>query len=134
MSVSRIASSRARGTALVTGGAGFIGSHLVDRLVADGWPVRVLDDFSSGSEQNLERSRSSLEIVRADVCDPAALERALAGVRVVFHHAAIPSVPRSLNDPVRSHAVNLTGTLCLLDAAPSATLTTPAAAMTRASL
>jgi UDP-glucose 4-epimerase len=104
-------------SALVTGGAGFIGGHLVDRLVRDGWRVRVLDDFSSGREQNLARSAGHFELLRGDLCDAALLARALAGVELVFHQAAIPSVPRSVAEPARTHRVNATGTLELLGAA-----------------
>jgi nucleoside-diphosphate-sugar epimerase len=106
-----------RRAALVTGGAGFVGSHLVDRLVRDGWRVRVLDDFSSGRDANLETSGAAIELVRGDLRDAATLERAVAGVEVVFHQAAVPSVPRSLAEPVATHAVNATGTLLVLEAA-----------------
>jgi nucleoside-diphosphate-sugar epimerase len=104
-------------TALVTGGAGFIGGHLVDRLVQDGWRVRVLDDFSSGSEANLAASRPDVELLRGDVCDTALVARAVAGANVVFHQAAIPSVPRSVADPELTNRVNVDGTLALLQAA-----------------
>jgi UDP-N-acetylglucosamine/UDP-N-acetyl-alpha-D-glucosaminouronate 4-epimerase len=107
-------------SALVTGGAGFIGSHLVDALLAAGWRVRVLDDFSTGRESNLDGSRASVELVRGDLCDGTTLARAVAGVEVIFHQAAVPSVPRSVAEPVRTHAVNATGTLLLLEAARSA--------------
>jgi UDP-glucose 4-epimerase len=108
------------GSALVTGGAGFIGSHLVDRLVREGWRVRVLDDFSSGREENLAASRGGFELLRGDLCDEPLAARAVAGVDVVFHHAAVPSVPRSVAEPVRTNRVNVTGTLGLLEAARSA--------------
>jgi UDP-N-acetylglucosamine/UDP-N-acetyl-alpha-D-glucosaminouronate 4-epimerase len=107
-------------SALVTGGAGFIGSHLVDALLAARWRVRVLDDFSTGREANLDGSRASLELMRGDLCDAATLARAVAGVEVIFHQAAVPSVPRSVAEPVRTHAVNATGTLLLLEAARGA--------------
>jgi UDP-glucose 4-epimerase len=103
--------------ALVTGGAGFIGGHLVERLVRDGWRVRVLDDFSTGREANLARSAAEIEVLRGDLRDAALLARALAGVEVVFHEGAIPSVPRSVAEPVLTHEVNATGTLALLEAA-----------------
>jgi len=112
--VSRAGDRRA---ALVTGGAGFVGSHLVDRLVRDGWRVRVLDDFSSGRDENLETSHAAIELVRGDLRDAAALERAVAGAEVVFHQAAVPSVPRSVAEPLRTHEVNATGTLLVLEAA-----------------
>jgi UDP-glucose 4-epimerase len=107
-------------TALVTGGAGFIGSHLVDRLARDGWRVRVLDDFSSGSDANLAASRARVEVLRGDLCDAALVARAVAGADVVFHEAAIPSVPRSVAEPALTNRVNLDGTLGLLDAARAA--------------
>jgi UDP-glucose 4-epimerase len=107
-------------SALVTGGAGFIGSHLVDRLVRDGWRVRVLDDFSSGTEANLAASREHVELLRGDVCDAALAARALAGVEVVFHEGAIPSVPRSVAEPELTNRVNLDATLGLLQAARAA--------------
>lgn len=103
--------------ALVTGGAGFIGSHLVDRLVRDGWRVRVLDDFSTGRDANLEGALAAVQLVRGDLLDPPTLERAVAGVEVVFHQAAVPSVPRSVAEPLRTHEVNATGTLRVLEAA-----------------
>jgi UDP-glucose 4-epimerase len=103
--------------ALVTGGAGFIGSHLVDRLLRDGWHVRVLDDFSSGREANLAAAGEAVEVVRGDVCDAPLLERCARGVDVVFHQAAVASVPRSVAEPLRTHAVNATATLLVLEAA-----------------
>ena len=106
--------------ALVTGGAGFIGSHLTDRLLAEGWSVRVLDDFSSGKERNLEAAADRIELLRGDLRDEALLARAVADVEVVFHQAAVPSVPRSVAEPVRTNAVNVGGTLSLLEAARQA--------------
>jgi UDP-glucose 4-epimerase len=103
--------------ALVTGGAGFIGSHLVDGLLADGWRVRVLDDLSTGSEANLAGARGRIEFVRGDLLEEKTVQRALEGVEVVFHQAAIPSVPRSIADPLRTNAVNVDGTLLLLELA-----------------
>jgi UDP-glucose 4-epimerase len=103
--------------ALVTGGAGFIGSHLADALTEAGWRVRVLDDFSSGRESNLTGAARSAEVLRGDLCKDEPLERAVAGAEVVFHQAALPSVPRSVAEPVRTHEVNATGTLRLLEAA-----------------
>ncbi len=104
-------------TALVSGGAGFVGSHLVDQLVAGGTSVRVLDDLSSGHLHNLEDSLPSIELIRADLLDAAALERATRGVDVIFHLAAIPSVPISVREPARTNQVNLQGTLSILEAA-----------------
>ncbi len=107
-------------TALVTGGAGFIGSHLVDLLVRAGWRVRVLDDFSSGTEANLAASKGHVELLRGDVCDTSLAARAVAGVEVVFHEAAIPSVPRSVAEPEWTHRVNVDATLALLVASRAA--------------
>jgi len=112
--VSRRAGER---LALVTGGAGFIGSHLVDRLAREGWRVRVLDDFSSGREGNLAAAGEAAELVRGDVCDAAVLDRCARGAEVIFHQAAVASVPRSVAEPVRTHEVNATGTLLVLEAA-----------------
>jgi nucleoside-diphosphate-sugar epimerase len=110
--------SAARGArrALVTGGAGFIGGHLVAGLLAEGWEVRVLDDFSSGREANLADVAGAVELLRGDIRDAATLARAVAGVEVVFHHAAIASVPLSVAEPLHTHAVNVDGTLGVLEA------------------
>jgi UDP-glucose 4-epimerase len=105
---------------LVTGGAGFIGSHLVGRMLNDGDRVRILDDFSSGSLDNLPfaaRFPHALEIVRGDIRDLEAVEAAAAGVEVIFHQAALRSVPRSVEDPLGTNAQNVTGTLHVLEAA-----------------
>ena len=109
-----------RGPCLVTGGAGFIGSALVDLLVRSGWTVRVLDDLSTGRRENLPAQ--GCELVEGDVCDPGAVERATAGVSVVFHLAAVPSVVESVADPVRTHAINVGGTLNVLTAAREASV------------
>jgi UDP-glucose 4-epimerase len=101
----------------VTGGAGFIGSHLSDRLLAEGWSVRVLDDFSSGRPENLASAGGRVELLRGSVCDEDLLQRAVAGVEVVFHQAAVPSVPRSVAEPLRTNEVNVTGTLRVLETA-----------------
>jgi UDP-glucose 4-epimerase len=105
---------------LVTGGAGFIGSALARALLARGDRVRVVDNFFSGNRDNLAEVAKDVELVEGDVRDEAALARALAGVELVFHQAAIPSVPRSLADPIASHDVNATGTLKVLAAAKKA--------------
>ncbi len=103
--------------ALVTGGAGFIGSHIVDRLLAEGWEARVLDDFSSGRKDNLASAGSQIELLEGDVRDTALVARAVEGVEVVFHEAAVPSVPRSVAEPLRTHDVNVNGTLNVLEQA-----------------
>ncbi len=103
--------------ALVTGGAGFIGSHLVDALVKRGARVRILDNFETGLRQNLSHLEDQVEIVEGDLRDPDACARACAGVDLVFHQAALGSVPRSIADPATSIAVNVTGTANLFAAA-----------------
>ena len=100
--------------ALVTGGAGFIGSHLVDRLLKEGLRVRVLDDFSSRREANLAHCMDRIELIRGDLRDEALLTRAVEGCTYVFHQAAVPSVPRSVEEPLRTNSVNVSGTLSLL--------------------
>jgi len=106
--------------ALVTGGAGFIGSHLTDGLLAAGFAVRVLDDFSSGRESNIAHALGDIELLRGDLADPATAARACAGVDVVFHEGAIPSVPRSVAEPVRTNRANVDGTLNVLESARQA--------------
>lgn len=109
---------------LVTGGAGFIGSHLVERLLAEGHHVRVLDDFSTGRRSNIEAVRGAgperLQVSTADIRDPKVCERAAEGMDGIFHLAALGSVPRSVAHPDDSHAVNATGTLNVLQAARAA--------------
>ncbi len=105
---------------LVTGGAGFIGSHLVERLVKDGQSVRVLDDFSSGKRGNLAPFDSKIELIEGDLRRPEDCRRACQGVEIIFHQAAVPSVPKSVEDPVTSHEVNVDGTFNLLVAARDA--------------
>jgi UDP-glucose 4-epimerase len=107
-------------TYLVTGGAGFIGSHLVEHLTAIGRRVRVLDDFSTGLRSNLASVRPAPEVVQGDVADPAAVARAVEGVGVVFHLAALASVQKSVEAPGATHQVCATGTLHVLDAARKA--------------
>lgn len=103
--------------ALVTGGAGFIGSHLVTRLLRDGHQVRVLDDLSTGKRENLAHVAADVELLVADVRDRERVEAAAAGCDTIFHEAAIVSVPRSIEDPQESHDVNVQGTLNVLHAA-----------------
>ena len=104
---------------LVTGGAGFIGSHLVAALLARGQRVRVLDDFSAGRREFLP-AHPALEVVAGDLRDPETLRRVVPGVELVFHQGALRSVPRSVEDPYAYHDVNVTGTLRLLLAAREA--------------
>src|SRR6188768_3330767 len=105
---------------LVTGGAGFIGSSIVRALLSRGDRVRVLDNFFSGRRENLTEITGDIELIEGDVRDAAAVARACAGVEVVFHEAAIPSVPRSLADPIASNDVNIAGTLNVLHEAKKA--------------
>ena len=104
---------------LVTGGAGFIGSHVVERLLAEGHRVRVLDNFSTGSRSNLAFAKGNrrLEVIRGDLASLKSVERAVRGVTAIFHQAAMRSVPRSVADPLGANASNVTGTLHLLVAA-----------------
>ena len=102
---------------LVTGGAGFIGSHLVERLVSEKHEVSVLDSFSTGKRENLDPVRASVAVHEADVRDAAAVDRATEGCEVVFHEAAVVSVPYSVEHPQETHDVNIQGTLNVLLAA-----------------
>jgi nucleoside-diphosphate-sugar epimerase len=103
----------------VTGGAGFIGSHLVDEVLRRGHVVRVVDNLSTGRRENLPAS-GGVEVIEGDVADPAVARRAATGATVVLHQAAIPSVPRSVEDPAASHRANVDGTLQILLAARDA--------------
>lgn len=105
---------------LITGGAGFIGSHLVERLVGSGDQVVVLDDFSTGKRAALEPWLDRIELIEGSITDPHSCARAVRGCQFVLHQAAMPSVARSVADPLRSHAVNATGTLAVLIAARDA--------------
>jgi nucleoside-diphosphate-sugar epimerase len=105
---------------LVTGGAGFIGSHLVERLCAVGARVRVVDDFSTGKHANLAPFREKIELIEGDIADSAVCARACRGVDFVLHHAALPSVPKSVADPVATHRANIQGTFNILVAARDA--------------
>src|SRR5687767_9932656 len=105
---------------LVTGGAGFIGSHLADRLCREGHRVSVLDNFSTGRRSNVMHLADDVEVIEGDI---QSYERAATAVRdcdVVFHQAALPSVPRSVQDPLTSNAANVIGTLNILLAARDA--------------
>jgi UDP-glucose 4-epimerase len=105
---------------LVTGGAGFIGSHLVRHLLGDGYAVRVVDNFVTGSADNLTEVADRIDLVTGDLVDPEVCERSVAGADVVFHLAALGSVPRSLKDPWTSHQANVNATVRLLEAARAA--------------
>ena len=102
---------------LVTGGAGFIGSSLVERLLGLGHAVRVVDNFSTGFKRNLEPFLDRIELLEGDLADLTFCQAAVAGTEYVLHQAAVPSVPRSVKDPLRSHSSNITGTLNTLIAA-----------------
>lgn len=106
--------------ALVTGGAGFIGSHIAHRLVHEGHDVVILDNLSSGKRENLGAIRERVRFVEADVRDRATVEAETSGCEVVFHEAAIVSVPYSVEHPEESHDVNIVGTLNVLQAARKA--------------
>jgi len=105
---------------LVTGGAGFIGAHLVEALVRKGCRVRVLDNLSTGSRENLRGVADRIELVEGDIRDMATLRRAMRGVEYVSHQAALRSVPRSVDDPLSTDEVNVHGTLKVLMAAREA--------------
>jgi nucleoside-diphosphate-sugar epimerase len=104
-------------TYLVTGGAGFIGSHLVHALLNQGKEVKVLDNLYSGKEENLKGVLQDIKLIIGDITDYHTVKNALKGVDVVYHLAAVPSVPRSIVDPLLSNKVNITGTLQLLHVA-----------------
>ena len=105
---------------LVTGGAGFIGSHLVEELVHRGRRVRVLDNLSTGKREHLAPVLDQIELVEGDILDAATVRGTMKGVRRVFHQAALRSVPRSVDDPLTSNRVNVEGTLNVLIAAREA--------------
>jgi UDP-glucose 4-epimerase len=112
--------SSSRFACLVTGGAGFIGSHLVEALVRLGHTVRVVDNLSTGDAANLAPVSDEVDFIVGDLCDPTVSARAVAGVEMVFHLAALPSVPRSLKDPWGSHDANVNATVRLLEASRAA--------------
>jgi len=106
--------------ALVTGGAGFIGSHLVEGLLARDYKVRVLDNFATGKRENLASVLTQIELLEGSVANLTTARSAMRNVDVVFHQAALPSVPRSVKNPLESNEVNITGTLNILLAARDA--------------
>jgi len=105
------------GTFLVTGGAGFIGSSIAEELLGKGETVRILDDFSTGRRQNVEGLKGKLEIFEGSITDPEMVKKAVQGVDVIFHEAAIPSVSRSVENPQASVFANVQGTTVVLDVA-----------------
>jgi UDP-glucose 4-epimerase len=102
---------------LVTGGAGFIGSSLARALLARGDKVRIIDNFSSGKRENLADIADKVDLIEGDILDDKALARAVEGTELIFHEAAIPSVPKSMAEPVENHAANATGTIRVLEQA-----------------
>src|SRR5437016_10061338 len=105
------------GLILVTGGAGFIGSHIAAALSESGARVRIIDDLSTGYLKNVEQLSGDIDFVRASIADESALNRALDNVEIVFHEAAIPSVPRSVEKPIETHRSSVDATFSLLLAA-----------------
>lgn len=105
---------------LVTGGAGFIGSNLAEELIRQGARVSIIDDLSTGFRENLEDIKGDFEFVEGDINDDAALSEAIEGAEIVFHEAALPSVPRSVEDPAETHRVCVDGTFALLNKAKNA--------------
>ncbi|UCE24285.1 MAG: SDR family oxidoreductase [Candidatus Zixiibacteriota bacterium] len=105
---------------LITGGAGFIGSNIAAKLVEQGETVRILDDFSTGRRENLIALEGKVELIEGDIRDIAITQKAVSGMDYVLHQAALPSVPRSVKDPLTSNAVNVDGTLNLLEASRKA--------------
>src|ERR1043165_5668644 len=105
------------GIVVVTGGAGFIGSHIAAALANSGARVRVLDDLSTGHRENLEEIAGDIDFIEGSVADEDLVQKVLAGAEVVFHEAAIPSVPRSVEAPRQTHIASVDGTFSLLLAA-----------------
>jgi UDP-glucose 4-epimerase len=105
-----------RGLALVTGGAGFIGSHIAERLLAEGYRVRILDNFSTGKRENIPQS-PRVEVIEGDVGDAGTVSAAVRDTTLVFHEAAIASVPETVGNPLASERVNYRGTVNVLEAA-----------------
>lgn len=105
---------------LVTGGAGFIGSHIVERLVREGHKVRVIDNLSTGNKENIEPFLEEIEFIEGDIRDLELVREAMEGVDYVLHQAAVPSVPRSVKDPLTTNSANVEGTLNILIAARDA--------------
>ncbi len=107
-------------TYVITGGAGFIGSHIADRLLREGHRVRIIDNFATGNRANIDELRGDLDVHEVSITDADALAPIFAGADYVFHQAALASVPRSVADPLTTHHANITGTLNVLIAARDA--------------
>ena len=105
---------------MVTGGAGFIGSNIVEELLKRSYSVRVLDNFSTGKRDNLRGFDNDIELIEGDIRSYHIVRQAVQGIDIILHQAALPSVPRSIHDPITTHEVNATGTLNILDAAKEA--------------
>lgn len=105
---------------LVTGGAGFIGSNIVEELLKRGYSVRVLDNFATGKRENLKEFNNDVELIEGDIRSFHIVQQAVKGIDVILHQAALPSVPRSIKDPITSNEVNVVGTLNILEAAKDA--------------
>ena len=105
---------------LVTGGAGFIGSNIVEELVKKGEKIRILDDFSTGKRENIVGFKDSIELIEGDLRNWEIVKRAMEGVDFVLHQGALPSVERSIEDPLTTTKVNILGTLNVLSAAREA--------------
>lgn len=105
---------------LVTGGAGFIGSNLADELIRQGAKVRIVDNFLTGFRENLDEITGDFEFVEANVADAPAMAKAVEGIEIVFHQAALPSVPRSVANPLETHEACVNGTFNILSAAKEA--------------
>lgn len=111
---------KTQGRAVVTGGAGFIGSHLVEALLFEGYSVLVVDDLSTGYKKNLDHLQGRYDWLSGDCSDPEVCRKAVEGADYVFHQAAIPSVPRSVKEPIRSHVSGPSATLQMLEASRQA--------------
>ena len=105
---------------LITGGAGFIGSNIAAELLRKGHDIRILDNFSSGKRENLKDFEKDIELIEGDIRSYHIVQEAVEGIEVVLHQAALPSVPRSIKDPITSNEVNVSGTLNILEASVGA--------------
>ncbi len=107
-------------TYLLTGGAGFIGSNIAEELITRGESVRILDNFSTGKRENLRNIENQIELIEGDIRNYDTVQKAIRGIDIVIHQAALPSVPRSIDDPITSNDVNINGTLNMLNASKEA--------------